>query len=147
MRVQTKQFPNCCNAAVIYGLGGTHTTLYGRKDFNSEALREELKKHIENYTASGYSMLCCTINSDQKDAQDVLEKMGFQGTGWMKKKVHPETCLQMYWKPLFGGIIPNSEEHQEWIEEQEEPTDLELEEIEEEEETLFLPPLYEYIYV
>lgn len=102
-----RQFTGCCTAKILTGLGGTITA---EDEFRpkTRATVEDIKSfigtHVNNLRVKGDAVITATTNNEQTVANQALEELGFQSSGWMSKAQHPETKLKLWWLPLENDI-------------------------------------------
>jgi len=86
-------FPGCCNAEIIFNFGGTEVT----ENDKATISKDSIKAYIERQYTSG-RCLVATTNTDQKEANEALKELGFKHSKWMRKNLHPETKIRLWWR-------------------------------------------------
>lgn len=87
-------FPGCCTASVLTGFGGTRTGQYGRLDkYTDETLYQAIEQELAIAHMKNHALVFATTNSQQKQAERVLRKIGFRKVGTSAKKQHEEFTL------------------------------------------------------
>lgn len=99
-KLANSAFPNCCTGTVVFGFGGSIVAGNSRNFTKVEEIMDSLLEIEEQYARSGYAFLSATTNNEQTLANEALEKAGFESSGWMSKKKHPETKVKLWWKPI-----------------------------------------------
>jgi len=62
--------------------------------------KQELLKELLNCKHSGYAMVIAFTNDKQVEANAMLREVGFKGTRYASKGIHPDTKLKLWWIPL-----------------------------------------------
>jgi len=91
------EFPMCCGVRIICNFGGTALTSGDTELKIRDIIEHDLKYYMNLQKQRGYALVTIILNDDQKEAIEVVEELGFSGTGWIDKDKHNETKLQMYW--------------------------------------------------
>ena len=92
MRVH--EFPGCCSAHIIGDLGGTGTS-YGRSDVRTvKELFNEL--YAKSVWIKRNGIISATTNSDQKEANRFLRKMGFRSSKPSASGTHGKS-IRIWW--------------------------------------------------
>lgn len=104
--MQVVAFPQCCTANVLIGMGRTHTAGYdamrasvsnGTTDMD---MTKQFIQQMNSAKRQGLATLVVTLNSDQTQANRVLEsmrKLGWRSSNWMTKRNHKETQLRIWY--------------------------------------------------
>jgi hypothetical protein len=82
----------CCAARFLYD--------FPEYDNLSENDKIRLKKDVADYVhnQTDCRMVYLITNDNQPEINDILEELGFNGTGWMDKPEHEDnTCIQLWW--------------------------------------------------
>lgn len=98
-------FPSCCTARVLIGMGKSATadydaTLASTKPLPDYELANEFISQMNAVRRSGDATIVLTLNSDQQQANRVLNKLkpfGWHASGWMSKNRHRETKLRLWY--------------------------------------------------
>lgn len=89
-------FPGCCTAGILTGFGGTETAEYRYRpgvEHDENTMFEAIKAHVEQAHRNAWAMVFATTNSDQKLANKVLPRIGFQKIEETAKLAHNEFTL------------------------------------------------------
>jgi hypothetical protein len=62
--------------------------------------KQDLLKELLASKLSGYAMVIAFTNDKQVEANAMLREVGFKGTRYAKKGLHPNTKLKLWWMPL-----------------------------------------------
>ena len=104
--MQAVTFPQCCTANVLIGMGRTHTAGYdamrasGSNGETDTDMAKQFIRHMDSAKRQGLATLVVTLNSDQTQANRVLEsmrKLGWRSSNWMTKRTHKETTLRIWY--------------------------------------------------
>ena len=74
-------FPHCCTAKILAGFGETDTADYGARPetpYTEESMFKEVVDKLEEAHRAGQAMVFATTNSEQKTANAVLPRVGFE---------------------------------------------------------------------
>ena len=74
-------FPHCCTAKILAGFGETNTADYGARPetpYTEEGMFKEVVDKLEEAHRAGQAMVFATTNSEQKTANAVLPRVGFE---------------------------------------------------------------------
>lgn len=97
MPLRVDQVPNCCTAKVINAFGGSGTAMYGRDaSITKVKLAKELKEKMESVARDGNGIAVIFLTSEQKDAIEVVQSLGWKLVSTSKKKRHSETVLHLF---------------------------------------------------
>ena len=99
--MQTLNMPHCCTAKVIVDFGESSVAEGGAHPITEEEISDYIKSSIKAYHKAGYATLIAITNDEQKTANEVLRKQGFKYSKWMKKRIHKETKMRLWWLPLY----------------------------------------------
>ena len=89
-------FPGCCTAGIITGFGGTGTAEYRYRPVaqcDENTMFEQVKTLVEQAHLNNWAMVFATTNSEQKLANKVLPRIGFQKIEETAKLAHKEFTL------------------------------------------------------
>ena len=89
-------FPGCCTAGIITGFGGTGTAEHRFRpvaQYDENTMFEETKTLVEQAHRNNWAMVFATTNSEQKLANKVLPRIGFQKIEETAKLAHKEFTL------------------------------------------------------
>lgn len=100
MAVYVETFPACCTARVLHNFGESGVAAGGSHSQDYDSMKTQVEREIQRYRDDGLAMLTATTNNDQVTANAVLRDLGFKRTKWMKKDLHPETRVCLWWLPL-----------------------------------------------
>jgi len=92
--MQIVDFPVCCTAHIITGLGETPVAEGGFKEITRTEILNELKQWANLYDY--HAMFVATTNDQQTTANKVLRELHFKHSVWMKKEQHPETKVRLW---------------------------------------------------
>lgn len=104
--MQAVAFPQCCTANVLIGMGRTNTAGFDamQASLTNGTTDTDMAKRFINQMDSakrqGLATLVVTLNSDQTQANRVLEsmrKLGWRSSNWMTKRNHKETQLRIWY--------------------------------------------------
>ena len=89
-------FPGCCTAGIITGFGGTGTAedrFRPVAQYDENTMFEQVKTLVEQAHRNNWAMVFATTNSEQKLANKVLPRIGFQKIEETAKLAHKEFTL------------------------------------------------------
>lgn len=89
-------FPHCCTAKILAGFGETDTADYGARPetlYTEESMFKEIVDKLEEAHRAGQAMVFATTNSEQKTANAVLPRVGFEKIEATAKANHPDFQL------------------------------------------------------
>ena len=89
-------FPHCCTAKVLAGFGETDTADYGARPetpYTEENMFKEVVDKLEEAHRAGQAMVFATTNSEQKTANAVLPRVGFEKIEATAKANHSDLQL------------------------------------------------------
>lgn len=89
-------FPNCCTAQVIFNLGSNMVP----NMFSKDEIRTYIQGQLPLQKRYGYAVSVVMTMSQQTNANEVLEELGFKHSKWMTKTNHKNTQLRLWWYPL-----------------------------------------------
>ena len=104
--MQAVSFPQCCTANILIGMGNSPTTGFdavqaSRNNGTTDAdMAKQFIQKMDNAKRHGLATLVVTLNSDQTQANRVLEsmrKLGWRSSNWMTKRNHKETQLRIWY--------------------------------------------------
>ena len=104
--MQAVAFPQCCTANILIGMGASHTAGYdalqaSRSNGTTDAeMASQFIRRMDFAKLQGLATLVVTLNSDQTQANRVLEsmrKLGWRSSNWMTKRSHKETTLRIWY--------------------------------------------------
>ncbi len=104
--MQSTSFPQCCTANILIGMGNSHTAGFdaiqaSRTNGTTDAdMAKQFIYHMDRAKRQGLATLVVTLNSDQTQANRVLEsmrKLGWRSSNWMTKRNHKETLLRIWY--------------------------------------------------
>ena len=104
--MQGVSFPQCCTANILIGMGASATAGFdamqaSRSNGTTDAeMASQFIRHMDNAKRYGLATLVVTLNSDQTQANRVLEsmrKLGWRSSNWMTKRNHKETQLRIWY--------------------------------------------------
>ena len=104
--MQAVAFPQCCTANILIGMGRSHTAGYdamlasGSNGTTDTEMAVQFIRHMDSAKRQGIATLVVTLNSDQAQANRVLEsmrKLGWRSSNWMTKRNHKETQLRIWY--------------------------------------------------
>ena len=72
----------------------------GHKIYTELQVENFIKKTIDVHRKYGKAMVVVTTNSEQKIANKVLRKLGFNHSKWSSKKQHKDTKIRLWYKSL-----------------------------------------------
>ena len=84
-------FPHCCTAKILAGFGETDTADYGARPetpYTEEGMFKEVVDKLEEAHRAGQAMVFATTNSEQKTANAVLPRVGFEKIEATAKAAH-----------------------------------------------------------
>lgn len=84
-------FPHCCTAKILAGFGETDTADYGARpetSYTEESMFKEVVDKLEEAHRAGQAMVFATTNSEQKTANAVLPRVGFEKIEATAKAAH-----------------------------------------------------------
>lgn len=89
-------FPYCCTARILAGFGETDTADYGARPetpYTEESMFKEVVDKLEEAHRAGQAMVFATTNSEQKTANAVLPRVGFEKIEATAKANHSDVQL------------------------------------------------------
>ena len=92
--MQLIDFPVCCTAHIITGLGETPVAEGGFKKITKTEILTKLRQWVEN--CEHHAMFVATTNDQQTTANKVLRELHFKHSVWMEKEQHPETKVRLW---------------------------------------------------
>ena len=104
--MQAVAFPQCCTANVLIGMGASHTAGFGAMEASRTNgttdvdMTNQFIRQMDYAKRQGLATLVVTLNSDQTQANRVLEsmrKLGWRSSNWMTKRNHKETTLRIWY--------------------------------------------------
>ena len=104
--MQAVAFPQCCTANVLIGMGASPTAGFdamqaSRSNGTTDTdMAKQFIQQMDNAKRYGLATLVVTLNSDQTQANRVLEsmrKLGWRSSNWMTKRNHKETALRIWY--------------------------------------------------
>ena len=94
--LKVKDFPMCCTSKVLCDFGGTSVADgYVGAHVKTKDLEKEILRAIWDY---GHHCLTAFTNDQQKKANKLLLKHGFQHSVWMSKSQHRNTKIRLWWR-------------------------------------------------
>jgi hypothetical protein len=85
---------------IVSQFGHTYAADHLIEDSSIEDIEDYIMVMMRSSKAYGDAAVVCTTNNQQVEVNDLLEEMGFSSTPFMKKLMHPETRVKMWWKAL-----------------------------------------------
>jgi len=101
--MEQEYFPMCCTLKIVGGFGETFNCdpqAYQDNKFDDAKFREYMHKMFTSLERQGGAALVATTNNEQAETNEALAKFGFHSTPFMKKKLHPDTTVKMWWMSL-----------------------------------------------
>lgn len=104
--MQAVTFPQCCTANILIGMGASPTAGYeamrasGSNGTTDAEMASQFIRQMDYAKRLGLATLVVTLNSDQTQANRVLEsmrKLGWRSSNWMTKRNHKETQLRIWY--------------------------------------------------
>ena len=89
-------FPHCCTAKILAGFGETDTADYRARPetfYTEESMFKEIVDKLEEAHRAGQAMVFATTNSEQKTANAVLPRVGFEKIEATAKANHSDLQL------------------------------------------------------
>lgn len=89
-------FPGCCTAGILTGFGGTYTAedrYRPEEEYTEDSMYQEIQQHLQHAHLKKWAMVFGTTNSQQKVANTVLPRIGFQKIQETAKDAHSEFTL------------------------------------------------------
>lgn len=108
-------FPSCCTAEVMIGMGQCSTQDYAARRHNHPATMSDLQlaimvaANLRQSKTYRNAIVCCVITNEQQQANRVLRKLGFAMGKWGTKTAHAETKVRLCHYVLDKGIPTENE--------------------------------------
>lgn len=104
--MQLSAFTSCCTGHILSGMGYTATGDWESQRHNAQRtdLQFALDVRDKQLTFSRHAFITCAINSEQKQANRVLLKMGWKPSKWMSKLQHPQTKVRVFTWAVMDGV-------------------------------------------
>ena len=93
-------FPACCTASIMKDFGESQFAEDGDDLYPEAKIEKFIKDTIAVKRAYGDAMITVITNSEQKRANSVLRKLGFNHSKWAAKSTHPETKIRLWYLVL-----------------------------------------------
>lgn len=109
--MNVKDFPLCCTAKIISGMGKGRETSSDQYSFgfvypeSVEVIEKYLKEQIKKYERLG--LLVVITNNTQNHANKALLNLDFNHSRWISKKQHIDTKDRLWWVETKDWKEPN----------------------------------------
>lgn len=104
--MQLSDFTSCCTGHILSGMGYTNTGDWESQRHNRERtdIQVALAVREKQLMVTRHAFITCAINSEQKQANRVLLKMGWKPSKWMSKAQHHNTKVRLFTWAVMDGV-------------------------------------------